>query len=423
MDVMEHPTAIMNPGHWPVAPDPGRKVFAHYMVGVTCDQTPEQWAHDITCAKAAGIDGFALNIGPSDHWTSTQLEHAYRVAEHFGGFTLFVSFDMAAGCWSVPQVVGVINRFKGSPAQMMVDGRPLVSTFEGPDWAPNWPVVRNETGDICLIPDWSSLGPHGVGQRLDLIDGAFSWDAWPRAGQSKMTTVEDLLYKDTLRGKKYMMGVSPWFYTDLPQWNKNWYCSSESLWYDRWQQILEVIPDFVQIITWNDFGESSYICDDSSAQVVCGAEKYVSGRSHSAFRAVLPYLIAAYKSGSAEIDWQEQDTAVAWYRTAPARTQRHEGAVWGQGGNVSATHAARDVISVMAVTKGFARITVTIGESRRMTFETNSRNPLSYFEVPFDSHTTGPVLLALDGRTTSGPEIEGRCEEGKTSLNAVAIQV
>lgn len=36
---------------------------------------------------------------------------------------------------------------------------------------------------------------------------------------------------------------------DLPQWNKNWYCSSESLWYDRWQQILEVQPDFVEIIT------------------------------------------------------------------------------------------------------------------------------------------------------------------------------
>ncbi len=85
-----------------------------------------------------------------------------------------------------------------------------------------------------------------------------------------MTTVEDLLYKDNLAGKKYMMGVSPWFYTgtspalpheaaplriltaqcpDLAQWNKHWYCSSESLWYDRWQQVLEIMPDFVQIIT------------------------------------------------------------------------------------------------------------------------------------------------------------------------------
>lgn len=79
---------------------------------------------------------------------------------------------MAAGHWPVPYVVDLINRYKSSPAQVMVEGRPLVSTFEGPDWAANWPVVRGQTGDICLIPDWSSLGPHGVGQRLDLIDGA-----------------------------------------------------------------------------------------------------------------------------------------------------------------------------------------------------------------------------------------------------------
>jgi hypothetical protein len=31
-----------------------------------------------------------------------------------------------------------------------------------------------------------------------------------------MTTIEDLLYKDCVRGKKYMMGVSPWFYTGEP---------------------------------------------------------------------------------------------------------------------------------------------------------------------------------------------------------------
>ena len=28
-----------------------------------------------------------------------------------------------------------------------------------------------------------------------------------------MSTAEDLLYLDNLKGKKYMMGVSPWFYT------------------------------------------------------------------------------------------------------------------------------------------------------------------------------------------------------------------
>ena len=79
---------------------------------------------------------------------------------------------MAAGSWTVPQVVAFINRYKPSGAEMVVDGDPFVSTFEGPGWAENWPIVREETGGIFLIPDWSSLGPFGVGEKLDLIDGA-----------------------------------------------------------------------------------------------------------------------------------------------------------------------------------------------------------------------------------------------------------
>lgn len=62
-------------------------------VGLTCGQTPEQWVNDIDSAKTAGIDGFALNIGPSDSWTWTQLDHAYEEAVRLGGFSLFLSFE------------------------------------------------------------------------------------------------------------------------------------------------------------------------------------------------------------------------------------------------------------------------------------------------------------------------------------------
>lgn len=138
---------------------------------------------------------------------------------------------MACGEWSVSQVVDLINRFRESSAQFIVDGRPLVSTFEGPGWAENWISVREQTDDIFLVPDWSSLGPYGISEKLDVIDGAckpccagfiplmsansipVSWDAWPKAGQNQMNINEDLLYCDNLKGKKYMMGVSPYFYT------------------------------------------------------------------------------------------------------------------------------------------------------------------------------------------------------------------
>ena len=44
-----------------------------------------------------------------------------------------------------------------------------------------------------------------------------------------------------------MMAVSPWFYTNLPQWNKNWLWKGDSLWYTRWEQVLDFMPDYVEV--------------------------------------------------------------------------------------------------------------------------------------------------------------------------------
>jgi hypothetical protein len=58
-----------------------------------------------------------------------------------------------------------------------------------------------------------------------------------------------------------MAPVSPWFYTNLPGYDKNWLWRGDSLWVDRWNQLIagEFQPEFVQIISWNDYGESHYI--------------------------------------------------------------------------------------------------------------------------------------------------------------------
>lgn len=85
--------------------------------------------------------------------------------------------SMACGSWTVEQVANLINQFKDSPAQMHVEDKPLVSTFEGPDWAEHWEAVRSQTDDIFFMPDWSSLGPYGVGEKLNIIDGACEFHA------------------------------------------------------------------------------------------------------------------------------------------------------------------------------------------------------------------------------------------------------
>jgi hypothetical protein len=86
------------------------------------------------------------------------------------------------------------------------------------------------------MPDWSSLGAkEALARGGGVADGLFSWAAWPQGAQD-MDTSTDASYLQHLNGKPYMMPVSPWFFTNLPGYNKNWLWRGDSLWYDRWEQ-------------------------------------------------------------------------------------------------------------------------------------------------------------------------------------------
>jgi hypothetical protein len=75
-----------------------------------------------------------------------------------------------------------------------------------------------------------------------------------------------------------MPAVSPWFFThfgDEVSYSKNWVFPSDLLWHDRWRQILQFKQHFVEIISWNDYGESHYIGPLSSPHNDDGASKWV----------------------------------------------------------------------------------------------------------------------------------------------------
>lgn len=208
--------------------------------------TSEQWESDIVEAQKAHIDGFALNVGPQDSYTAQVVQTAYSAAERLGNFSMFLSFDYGTGgAWPADRVIDLVNAHKTRPAQFYYRGKPLVSTFEGTQSKGDWPYIKDATGCI-FIPTWTSLGPRGISNALDVVDGAFSWDAWPIGAKDKDTTSDEAWMK-ALAGKPYMMPISPWFYTNLPQWHKNWLWRGDDLWHYRWQQIMHLQPAFVQV--------------------------------------------------------------------------------------------------------------------------------------------------------------------------------
>ncbi|KAG8871049.1 hypothetical protein FRB97_009141, partial [Tulasnella sp. 331] len=161
----------------------------------------------------------------------------------------------------------------------------------------------------------------------NLYFSALQWNSWPSSNNapidSTMTTAGDAYYQQELAGKPYMAGVSPWFYTHYSpsSFNKNWLYLSDTLLIDRWNEMLGTVkPQLIELLTWNDFGESHYIgpLHPTNTAVYAGdAGTWVTGMPHDGWRRIIQSYITAYKTGAAPVPGTSGESVVMWYRPNP----------------------------------------------------------------------------------------------------------
>eukprot|EP00026_Physarum_polycephalum_P009599 Phypoly_transcript_09727.p1 GENE.Phypoly_transcript_09727~~Phypoly_transcript_09727.p1 ORF type:complete len:442 (+),score=62.71 Phypoly_transcript_09727:154-1326(+) len=275
----------------------------------------------MTAAKAIGIDAFALNVG-TDDWTMDRVNLAYAAAEQVG-FKVFLSFDMTLQN-SAQTIISMIQGTAKLGGQYIYNGQVFVSTFGGADvnlgyssadaaWSAIKSTMQGQGVSIFFVGNFE-VDANTIFQQFPSLDGALSWGAWPNptSDASSLTPLDDVYMQSANNAKKvYLAPVSPWFFTHLSYKNYIYHC--ESLWYDRWQQLFSINPHMIEIITWNDWGESHYIgtIDPDSGDLPQGSQAYVDGFPHTAFQATLPYFISQYKTGNGQIN---NDTVVYWYR-------------------------------------------------------------------------------------------------------------
>ncbi|KAL4864067.1 glycosyl hydrolase family 71-domain-containing protein [Aspergillus spectabilis] len=308
-----------------------KAVFAHFMVTNSENYTSNDWESDMQLAKDANIDAFALNMAWKDGTNDRSVKMAFEAAN---------------------SVISMIKEYGSNGAHFQHDGKPFVSTFEGPGSAEDWVDIKAQTG-CFFIPDWSSVGAKpAVGLANGVAHGLFSWSAWPWGNQT-METYTDASYVQYLEGKSYMMAISPWFYTNLPGYNKNWIWKGDSLWFDRWQELLglDPMPEFVQIISWNDYGESHHIgplYDKAMAAFEIGKAPFNYARDypHDGWREVLPFLIDLYKTGSASMS---KDKVVYWYRPNPATSCINGGTTVNTASQLQIEFAPTDILEDLFV--------------------------------------------------------------------------
>ncbi|KAI0827705.1 glycoside hydrolase family 71 protein [Trametes gibbosa] len=290
------------------------------MVGNTFPYTIKDWEEDIKLASVHGIDAFVLNVGV-EPWQKSSVERCYAAAsESDHSFKLCLSFDMSSLRGSSREDVNLLRDYIAAvanhPCQLLYDGKVLVSTFAGQDSLFGhstlhhaWKFVKGtleEIAPIHLIPSFF-IDPRRYPD-IPAMDGYFNWNGgWSLHLSAEMPreTVEnaepdtDRHHIHHLGGRTFMAAISPWFFTHYgaDSWSKNWVYRSEDLYVRRWERLVEAREqvDIVQVLSWNDYGESHYIGPIKGAQP--NSQAWVDGFPHTAWLDLTRYYARAFKEG------------------------------------------------------------------------------------------------------------------------------
>ncbi|KAG7562553.1 hypothetical protein FFLO_02027 [Filobasidium floriforme] len=302
-------------------------------------------------------------------------------------------------------------------------GKVVLSTFGGGDcsfggrgWEGFLKACRERGTEIYFIPAFF-LPPEKI-LGMDYLDGVFNWNAaWPM-GNYTTSSIEDRPFLKS--DKAYMAAVSPWFFTHYGKtgdwaWNKNWiYRSDDHLYATRWMNILaaDFDPEFIQIISWNDYGESHYIGPILGAQP--GSERWTNGMSHEGWRQLTSWFIRRYKG--MPLSAERETRVYLSYRLQPRDCQVEGDPV----GRPDRADFAQDVISVTVTVpehmenKSRLVLAMQAGRDNRQEIVLRPKGGIAMALVPFVSGNVSFRLLA-DGKELLAGQSEPIAYNDKTA--------
>lgn len=397
---------------------PEHKVFAHYMVCCPFHSADiAGFKKDILDAQAAGIDGFALNCGgwfrESNYKTKSRA--MYDAAAELGtGFKLFFSCD---GCCGNNDSVArdMVRSFGRLPAQFIYKGKIFFSSWAFGDetlWRTKFATLLKKEGyDVYVVPylytkpssetpDSSLIVQNCNSWWKDVFDGYFYFGA---AGLPNQINESSRIYSKTWHSlnKTYMAPLSPTYWGRVQKNGRRYfeYSAGEGL-ESQWNTIIASQPDWVEIVTWNDPGES-YICmgpGDNMAQIYGSPAARNSSfiKPHMGYLKLSRYFSDWYKTGVKPPI--TTNTLCYFYRTHPKDAVASDdpmGPVTRRFGTVE------DVIYISTITKDQLEVRVTTGGKQHNVVMApgihHARIPFSVGNQHVEAYKKGIKVIDLDG--------------------------
>jgi len=295
------------------AAGPPRMVFAHYMVCIPTyggQSSLEDYQREIKDAQQRGIDGFALNCG---NWTRREQYYKarstllYEAAKVLGtDFKLFFSADGV----SPEEAADMVCSFYEHPNQFRCNGKPVLSSFAGTTaWGAKIVELVRATGrEVFFVPYYYPKKVTEMPQQEHVdqvfndnpaLDGFFFFGA---AGTGEQIARSNRLLAQKWLGadgkKVFMASVTPYY----RGFGGNYRCFETRGFQAlarEWEGLIQDGATWVEIVTWNDWGESSYLAPFGPPEQT----KFWDGHwgpmlSHVAYLDASRYYIDWYKTGA-----------------------------------------------------------------------------------------------------------------------------
>ena len=218
---------------------------------------------EIRLAIARGITGFTIDVmsGKEASDPNSHLHMLLAAAQAVDPrFKIVVMPDISALKGDATSVTQIIAAAAASPsAYRLPDGRLAVTAFNAglntPDW---WSAVfsqlKSQGINVAFVPTF--LGWGGQADAFAGISHGFSdWGTATAAASDR--TKGDPAIAHNKYGKIYMLSVDPQQYR--PKGSIYWEAGNSAAFRNSWMSAINGGADWVQIVTWSDFSESSQI--------------------------------------------------------------------------------------------------------------------------------------------------------------------
>lgn len=218
---------------------------------------------EVRMAIARGITGFTIDVmsGKEAADSNSHLNMLLQAAKAVDPrFKIVVMPDISALKADANAVSQIIAAAAASDAAYRLDdGRLVVSAFNAGLNPPAWwqgifDQLRSRGIKVAFVPTF--LGWSGQAASFAPISHGFSdWGTATADSSDKMKRDPSLAHDSY--GKLYMMPVDPQQYR--PKNSIYWEAGNSSAFRTAWMSAIDAGADWVQLVTWSDFSESSEV--------------------------------------------------------------------------------------------------------------------------------------------------------------------